>query len=80
MSFEYRFVYNRVGFQRIFTAHSKQHVQLTCKFLAGAIELRRTMGGSNFGDFLRINVPKLYRGEIYVLGSQTIEKHRGLLS
>ena len=36
-------------------------------FAAGASEFRRTMGGSNFRDFLPINVPKRYRGEIYVL-------------
>ena len=54
-------IYNRVGFQRIFTALSKQHAQFIYKFLAGASELGRTMGGSNFRDFLPINVPKRYR-------------------
>ena len=37
------------------------------KFLAGASEFGRTMGDSNFRDFLPINVPKRYRAEIYVL-------------
>ena len=61
------FIYNRVGFQRIFTAPSKQHAQFIFKFHAGASEVGRTMGGSNFQDFLPNNVPKRYRGEIYVL-------------
>ena len=66
-SFEYGFIYNRVGFQRIFAALSKQHSQFIYKFLAGASEFGWAMGGSNFRDFLPINVPKHYRGEIYVL-------------
>ena len=66
-SFEYGFIYNRVGFQRIFTALSKQHAQFIHKFPAGASEFGRTMGGRNFRDILPINVPKRYRGENYVL-------------
>ena len=45
----------------------KQHAQFIYKFLAGASEFGRTMRGSNFRDFLPINVPKRYTGEIYVL-------------
>ena len=66
-SFEYGFIYNRAGFQRIFTALSKQHAQFIYKLLAGAIEFGRTMGGGNFRVFLTINAPKRYRGEICVL-------------
>ena len=79
-SFEYGFIYNRVGFQRIFTVLSKQHAQFIYKFLAGASEFGRTMGGSNFRNFLPINVPKRYRGEIYVLRRETCLNNRGLLS
>ena len=60
-------IYNLVGFQRILSALSKQHAQFIYKFFAGASEFGRTMGGSNFQDFLPINLPKRYRGEIYVL-------------
>ena len=60
-SFESGLIYNRVGFQRIFTALSKQHAQFIYKLHAGASDFGRTMGGSNF---LPINVPKRYRGEI----------------
>ena len=66
-TFEYGFIYDRVGFQRIFTALSKQRAQFIYKFLARASEFGQTMGGSNFRDFLPINVPQCYRGEIYVL-------------
>ena len=79
-SIEYGFIYNRVGFQRIFTAPSKQHVQFIYKIFAGASEFGRTMGGSNFLDSLPINVPKRYRGEIYVLRWETLQNYRGLLS
>ena len=44
MSFEDGFIYNRVGFQRIFTALSKQHAQFIYKFLAGASDFGRAMG------------------------------------
>ena len=37
------------------------------KISAGTSEFGRTMAGSNFRDFLTINVPKRYRGEVYVL-------------
>ena len=57
-------VENRVGFQRIFTALSKQHAQFIYKFLAGESEFERTMGGSIFRDFLPINVPKRNRGKV----------------
>ena len=66
-SFEYGLVYNRVRFQRIFTALSKQHAQFIYNFLAGASEFGRTMGGSNFRDVLPINIPKRSRGENCVL-------------
>ena len=79
-SFEYGFVYNRVGFKRNFAALSKQYVQFIYKVLAKAIEFGRTMGGCNFRDFLPINVPKHYRGEIYVLRWQIIQNNGGLLS
>ena len=45
--------------------HTKLSVHL--QIFAGTSEFGRTMGGSNFRDFLPINIPKLYRGEIYVL-------------
>ena len=64
---EYGFIYNRVGFPRIFTALSKEHSQFIYKYLAGASEFGRPMGGSNFREFLPNNVPKRYRGEVYVL-------------
>ena len=79
-SFEYGFIYNRVGFQRIFTALSKQHAQFIYKYFAGASEFGRTLGGINFRDFLPIKVPKRYRGEIYVLRRETLQNYRGLLS
>ena len=56
-SFEYGFIYNRVGFQRIFTALSKQHAQLIYKFLAGASEFGRTMGVTNS----EISYPSMYQ-------------------
>ena len=65
--FEYGFIYNGVGFQRIFIALSKQHAQFIYKFFAGASQFGRTMAGSKFREFLPVNVPKRYRGEIYVL-------------
>ena len=37
-------------------------------------------GGSNFRDFLPINVPKRHRGEIYVLRWETLQNNTGLLS
>ena len=35
-------------------------------FFAGATESGVAMGGCNFGNILRINVPKCYRWKIYV--------------
>ena len=64
----------------MFTALPKHHAQFIYKFLAGASEFGRTMGGNNFRDFLPINVPKRYRGEIYVLRWETLQNNRGLLS
>ena len=72
-SFENGFIYNQVGFQRIFAALSKYHTQFIYKFLAGASEFGRTMGGSIFRNFLPINVPKRYRGETYVLRWETLQ-------
>ena len=37
------------------------------------------MGGSNFRDFLPINVPKRYRWEIYALRWEALKNYRGLL-
>ena len=79
-SFEYRVVYNRVDFQRIFAALSKQHAQFIYKLLAGASEYGRTRGGSNFRDFSPIIVPKRYEGELYVLRRETLQNNRGSLS
>ena len=65
-SFHHGFIYNGVGFQHTVEALPKQNTELVYKFLAGASELRRTIGGNNFRDALPINVPKHYRGEVYV--------------
>ena len=64
-SSEYEFLYHRVGFQRIFAALSIHYDQFLHKFFARASEFGRTMRGSNFREFLPINVPNRYRGEIY---------------
>ena len=79
-SFEYEFICNRVAFQHISTALSKQHAQFIYTFFDGASEFGWTMGGGNFWDFLPIKVPKRNRGEIYVLRWETLQNNRGLLS
>ena len=79
-SFEYGFVYNRIGVQRILVALSKQCTEFIYKFLARASEFGWTMGGRNFRNLIPINVPKHYRGEIYVLSWQIIQNNRGSFS
>ena len=78
-SFEYGFFYNRVGFQRNFTALSKQNAQTIYNFVASASEFRRPMGGSSFREFFPINVLKRYGAENYVLRRETLQNNRGLV-
>ena len=67
-SFENGFVYNRVGFQRIFTALSKQHAQFIYNFLPEQVNLdgQWEVAISEI-SYQNQNVPKRHREEIYVL-------------
>ena len=65
-SFNNGILYSRVGFKGICTTISTQYTELFYKLFTRATESGRSMGGCNFRNILHINVPKRYRGKIYI--------------
>ena len=78
-SFNSGIVYNWVGFKCIWATISRQCIDLFYKIFTRATEYGWSMGGCNFRNILPINVPKCYRGKIYVFWQETFKVIRILL-
>ena len=55
---------------------SGYYTKLLHKLFAGETESGRSMGGSSFGNFLPINVPKCYRGKIHVFFTESFQSRQ----